>query len=449
MTNFSNNAKRWLNGLSFGAMLFCVSTLVSCSSSDEVTGGGSGSETDSTSTTFDSQNVVYNQGGYFISARSPQGTEYVIQVKEIEGKQLYLNKNQMELPTVHYTWLFNGKTAIGMSYQQDQPGLGYAFRANNGAQFTQFGQFQINNRFTNYDFFDSSTFITSVGGQVSSDNSRNDGATFEFWVINDNGIARRNEKTIWTENITGTDEQITFSSIVKLSDDQFLTAIVRSSYQERGSSTGGSSVGDVKYPDSMWVARMDTALNVIKVYGDDRLSYAAGQYRAQMFREVLKTNDGTIYIFSNAFNSKTTKKAGALKFDTANDRIDPDYYWDIQGAANGYKFRRVWYMTGHKFLLEIYNDYTVSIQGVGHQFAIVDMQEKKLTWLSGIPAKSSIISGSESGGVPMFHNGYIYLPITKLTEDAGIYKVDVNTGKATKITIITGAEEVRSIGYIE
>lgn len=423
-----------------------------CSSNSDIPDNGSVTPTSQSGLTSP-------KGHWVLAARTPNSTEYMLQAEEIENKTISLNDkgyNRLELPNVHYTWLFRKNIAIGMSYQQSDPGVGYGFALQADNTLKELGQFSITNRFTNYDFYDDNTFITSVGGQVSSDKvredgvtKRNDGATFEFWDIRSTGIRRNHVKTIWTEDISKTDEQITFSSIVNMGDGSFLSAIVRSGFRERGQSTGGSSVGDVKYPDSCWVARLDKDLNVLNVYKSDKLSYAAGQYRAQMFREVLKTTDGTVYVFSNAFNANTTRHAGALRIVNNANEFDPSYYWDIQADANNYKFRRVWYMTDDKFLLEIYNDRNIETLSVGHQFAIIDMSEKKLTWLTGLPAKGDIISGSESGGVPCYHNGYIYLPITKRGEDASIYKVDINTAAATKITTITGAEEIRSIGYLE
>lgn len=428
-------------------VLFIIIGLAACSEGEDITnnGGGLNKENNPTLNSLP-------KGNWLLAVRTPNSTEYMLQAEEIEEKTISLSDkayNRLEMPNVHYTWLFRNNIAIGMSYQQSDPGVGYGFSLQDDVTLKELGQFSITNRFTNYDFFDDNTFITSVGGQVSSDGMRNDGATFEFWDVRSTGIARHHVKTIWTEDITKSDEQITFSSIVNMGDGTFLSAMVKSSFRERGSDTGGSSVGDVRYPDSCWVVRMDTMLNVKNIYKSDKLSYAAGQYRAQMFREVLKTNDGTVYVFSNAFNAKTTKHAGALRIVGNADDFDPDYYWDIQSSANNYKFRRVWYMTDDKFLLELYNDYRVEILGVGHQFAIIDMNEKRLTWLTGLPAKGDIISGSESGGVPAYRNGYIYLPITKRGEDASIYKVNINTAVATKITTIVGAEEIRSIGYLE
>ena len=193
---------------------------------------------------------------------------------------------------------------------------------------------------------------------------------------------------------------------------------------------------------------MDKELNVLHVYRDNRISYAAGQYRSQVLHEVFKADDGTVYVFSNAFNTATTRKAGALRIKEGADEFDKDYYFDLQTPADGYKFRRVWHMTGCKFLLEIYNEKTINTMTAGHQFALVDMDSKKFTWLSGIPTKNLITSGAETGGVPMYADGVIYLPITQFGQDASIYLVNPETGVATKGITIKGVTEIRTLGKL-
>jgi len=66
-----------------------------------------------------------------------------------------------------------------------------------------------------------------------------------------------------------------------------------------------------------------------------------------------------------------------------------------------------------------------------------------------LPNPDLISSGSESGGVPLFRDGYLYLPVTKLSGDAQIYKIDINTGQGKPITTITGAHELRTIIYLQ
>lgn len=411
-----------------------------CSSSDPAT--------DDTSQKDDSDSGVKNgKGPYFLAVKTDNGTEYIMQTNSLTAGDLDIKNNIMELPQTEYTWVFSGHDAIGMVYQQQFAGLGYGLRwTSDEAQFAKLGEFRIDTRFSNYGFFNGQ-LLTSVGGQVSADGTRNDGATFGFWNVTADGVKLDHTKTIWTENVTGNGQQITFSSIIDNGDDTFLTAMVQSAFHQTGTGDG-SSVGEVKYPDSCWVAKMDKNLNVLHVYRDNRISYAAGQYRSQVLHEVHKADDGTVYVFSNAFNAATTLKAGALRIKKGASEFDKDYYYDLQTPAGGYKFRRVWHMTGNKFLLEIYNEKTINTMTAGHQFALIDMESQTFTWLSGIPTKNLITSGSETGGVPMYADGTIYLPLTQFGQDASIYLVNPNTGVATKGITIKGATEIRTIGKL-
>ena len=418
--------------------------LAGCSGSDSSTDDSSSPDGDTTP----EPTVLNGKGSYFLAVKTDNGTEYIMQTNSLTAGNLDIKNNIMELPQTEYTWVFNEHDAIGMVYQQQFAGLGYALRwTSDDTSLTRLGEFRIDTRFSNYGFFDGQ-LVTSVGGQVSSDGSRNDGATFAFWNITSSGVQLDHTKTLWTEDITGNGQQITFSSIVDNGDGTFLTAMVESAFHQTGTGDG-SSVGEVMYPDSVWVARMDKNLNVLKIYRDNRISYAAGQYRSQVLHEVHKADDGTVYIFSNAFNSATSLKSGALRIKEGADDFDKDYYFDLQTPANGYKFRRVWHMTGSTFLLEIYNEKTINTMTAGHQFALVDMERKQFTWLSGIPAKNQITSGTETGGVPMFADGVIYLPITQFGQDACIYLVNPETGVATKGITIKGATEIRTLGKLK
>lgn len=421
----------------------------SCSSSDEAAddSGNAGTNTNGSSGTETSD--IYNKGGYFIATKTDDGSEWVIQANSLDG-DLQQSRNMMELPQTEYTWVFKNHTAIGMVYQQQFAGIGYGLRYTSETEpLTKVGEFRIDTRFTNYGFFNGQ-FVTSVTGQTytgSDGQQHNDGATFAFYNYTGNSVTLDHTKTIPTEPIAGNGEQITFSSIVDNGDSTFLTAMVESNFHQTGTGNG-SSIGTVKYPDSVWVAKMDKDLNVLKIYRDDRISYAAGQYRSQVLHSVWRTDDGTTYVFSNSFNDATTKKAGALRILKDADDFDKDYYFDLQTPADGYRFRRVWYMTGSTFLLEIYNEQNVTTITPGHQFAVVDMANKTFKWVTGLPAKNLIMSGNETGGVPMYHDGQIWLPITEYGSDASLYTVDPATAVATKRITITGATEIRTIGYI-
>lgn len=229
----------------------------------------------------------------------------------------------------------------------------------------------------------------------------------------------------------------------------FLTAMIKSDHKDDGSNAQGGSIGTVKYPDSCWVVKMDTALNIKAVYGDDRISYACGQFRSQTLNSIYKADDGNVYVFSNSYESTTKLPAGALRIKKGAEGFDKDYYFNIQSELGGYKFRRVWPITGSKSILELYDDKTPTSTGAARHYAVIDMVTKSHVDVTGLPDKLNITSGSTTGDVPMVYDGKIFIPITQRGGYAALYNVDPNTGVATKGITVTGAATIRSVGYLK
>ncbi len=423
-----NNRKFFLILLLIASILAFLS---SCSDDDDGSGG---------------EIIQQGKGEFFIAVKAASGTEYVMQAESLENQDLDIKSNIMELPQTEYTWIFRKALAIGLVYQQQFAGIGYGLRLQNDLSLEKLGEFKITTRYSNYGFFEN-YLLTSVAGQVSPDGKRNDGATFAFWNITGNTVELDHTKTVWTEDITGNGQQITFSGIVDMGNGEFLSSMVQSDFNQTGTGNG-SSIGDVKYPDSVWVALLDKELNIKRIYRDDRISYSAGQYRSQVFPQIGKADDGIVYVFSSAFNEKTTRRCGALRINKGATDFDKDYYFDIEELTGGYTFRRMWHLTDDKFFLEIYNEKNFNTISVGHQYGIVDMSDKTFKWVTGVPDKTLITSGAETGSVPLFYAGKLYLPITEFKKDAAVYIIDPETAKATKGITIKGVSEIRSLGHL-
>ena len=229
--------------------------LSSCSDNDESDGG---------------ETIQKGKGEFFIAVKADSGTEYVMQSESLTAGDLDIKNNIMELPQTEYTWIFQKDLAIGLVYQQQFAGIGYGLKYLSDSSLEKLGEFRISTRYSNYGFFNGQ-LVTSVAGQVSSDGTRNDGATFSFWNIDDDEITLEGNKTIWTEDITGNGQQVTFAGIVDMGDGEFLSSMVQSSFNQTGTGNG-SSVGDVMYPDIVWVAALDKNLNIKRIYKDDRIS---------------------------------------------------------------------------------------------------------------------------------------------------------------------------------
>jgi hypothetical protein len=405
----------------------------------------------------DSKNPVPNPdvekpGAFFIAATG-ESSQYILRTDSPESGVMSIADNVAQLELSGYTWIFNEKpsAAVGLVYQQGDPGIGLGYVTDENGRLIQAGQFQITTRFTSYGFFNGHA-LTSVGGITPADaegnaltdaagNPRTDGVTFNFFDLN-NGFASQT-KTITTLNITGNGEQATCSGIVDLGNGEFLTGLVVSQPRDPNAG-GGASSGTVTYPDSVWVAAFDAGLNLKRLYGDDRISYAAGRFRSQYYSQIARGGDGDVYVFSGSYETATTRPAGALRIRNGATEFDASYYFNIEEKTGGYKFRKVWHIAGDYFLLELYNDLLPTPTGAATQYGIVDVSKKTFRFVSNITSKDRIISTRH----PAPAGGKMYFPITEEGADPAIYTIDPVEATATKGLTVTGASSINAIGRL-
>ena len=389
---------------------------------------------------------------FFISA-SGESSEYILTADSLEEGDVSIVGNGVELSMTGYTWLFDDdpSVAIGLVYNQGDPGIGLGYNLNEDGDLTKLGEFQIASRFTNYGFLDNYA-ITSVSGRTPVDEEGNaltyedgseraDASTFNFINL-DTGLSLQ-VKTITTQNIAGNGEQASFSGIVDMGNGEFLTAMVLSQAKDE-SAEGGASTGTVNYPDSVWVGAFDADLNLKRIYRDNRISYASGRYRSRYYSMIAPDDSGNAYVFSGSYDDTTTLPCGALKIASGATEFDADYYFNIEALTEGYHFRQVQHITGDYYLLTFYNEVEVSATGAATQYGVVNMTEKTFSWVGGeFPSKDDIISV----GLPMNYDGKAYLPITVEGEYPAIYIIDPETATAVK-GITVESTDVRAVGIL-
>lgn len=394
-----------------------------------------------------------NESGFhfFLSAEG-ESAEYLLTTDNLEVGDLSIAGNGQELEQSGYTWIYNDRpsVAIGLIYQQGDPGVGLGYNLDDQGKLNELGQFQITSRFTSYGFFNNNA-VTSVGGQTPVDSNgnsllddkgeeRSDGVTFNFIDLN-NHLALQ-EKTITTLDMVHEGEQATLSGIVDVGNGEFLTGLVVSKPKDP-TAGGGASTGVITYPDSVWVAKYDANLTLKNIYRDDRISYSSGRFKSQYYSQIAKSDNGDVYVFSGSFDENTTHPAGALKISEGAESFDAAYYFNIQEQSDGYKFRKVYHITKDYFLLEFYNDLEVSSSGAATQYGIVKMEDRTFSWVNGMPSKDAIIST----GLPASHDGKLYFPITVEGENPAIYSIDPESATATKGISVT-ATNIRAVGVL-
>ncbi|MDR2814524.1 MAG: DUF4374 domain-containing protein [Prevotellaceae bacterium] len=390
-------------------------------------------------------NAVQKKGTFFLSAAGESG-QYILRTDNLATGDLKISDNVRQLEQAIQTWIFNDdpSVAVGLIYQQGDPGVCLGIAVADDSTLREPVEFQITSRFTSYGFFESYA-LTTVGGQTPADDaSRSDSATFNIIDLN-NGFSRA-EKSIPTLNITGNGQQATFSGIVDMGNGEFLTGLVVSQPKD-ASQTGGASSGDITCPDSVWVAAFDKDLTLKRIYRSDKLSYSSGRFRSQYYAQIDKADDGSVYVFSGSYESATTKPCGALKIDKNATAFNPEYYFNIEEKTDGYRFRKVWHVTGNYFMLEFYNtgkETPVTVNTAATQYGIVDMAAKTFRWVTGIPAKEQI-TGT---GLPTAHGGKMYFPIVAEGADPAIYIIDPATAAGTKGISVSGASAISAVGRL-
>ena len=87
-----------------------------------------------------------------------------------------------------------------------------------------------------------------------------------------------------------------------------------------------------------------------------------------------------------------------LSVSRGETEFDKNYQFNIFAAADGYRFRKAFHISGSKFLLEFYLDKNkYGNMDASGKMAVVDMDAKTLTWVSGLPDASTVSFGWGDG----------------------------------------------------
>lgn len=148
--------------------------------------------------------------------------------------------------------------------------------------------------------------------------------------------------------------------------------------------------------------------------------------------------------------------------------------FNIFAASDGYRFRKAFHISGSKFLLEFYLDKNkYGNMDASGKMAVVDMEAKTLTWVSGLPDASAVSFGWGDG----YADAY-YLPVAAPTSMNGgsgsgsggswnhaeksvsraesastvtptIYKIDATTGVATPFMTFGNGDLLKAITILK
>lgn len=380
-----------------------------------------------------------DQGGandrYFIAATV--GTaRYMLAVDDLEKDTTITTTTGLETNSAYSHYYSTTKAVLGLVYSQGSSSPGAVYQLNANGALREMDTFLLPVGFVTIGNFSQYLTASRNGRTLTGDNEGKTGAIFYFIDLeNDNYIT---EKSVVTENFNGYYRTAEFAGIVDAGNGQFFTGV------KLVAPTG--STGVTVSHDSVFVARFDSDLNLIRIYEDDRISYSTGEFRSARYPHIANDASGNTYVFSGSHSATTTKKAGALRINNGADDFDPNFYFDIETASGGYKFKRVWHVAEDYFFLEMYNEVGVGGgQNAATQYGIVRMSTNSFNWVrTGIPEIDQI----ENTGWAFTTNGKVYIGITASDAQPAVYVIDPVTATAKKGITVTGATEIPGLARL-
>lgn len=424
---------------------------------------------------------------YIIAASvtaSGNTTNVLVSAETLDEGTVSARNNGVVNDGATYWVFFNNKYLYALTYNQGSAGTTRSFIMDGGGEVKQRSTEYNVSRFTTYGIYDKYIMTSSTGDGPTEWNDEN-GYTPKVFLLSYLDPAAEtfttndtNNEAYLSENFLGNGEFVTLSGMLE-HNNKIYTAAIPMGLSQYGTKdqggkwvlpgnedlvkkeSGGSNSGAYKkdelqwtqYPNECWVAIFDDAtMTSKKLIKTDKISYAAGRNRSQYYQMVWAADNGDVYVFSPSYaktmadpRQQTTLPAGVVRIPSGSTDFD-DYYCNLEELTSGNSFLRTWHIADDYFMLLMYDKPFSETGYVANQLAIFKAGDKKLTYVTGLPATDQI---SGFGNAPFVENGTAYVTVT-FNEDGGnpaIYKIDPATASATKgITI--EATQVSGVGKL-
>lgn len=380
-------------------------------------------------------------------------------------------------------WVFyKDQYLYGLTYNQGNAGDTRSFILNADGNIEARTQSYKVKRFTTYGTY-GKYIMTASSGDGPTDWQDKNGYIPKSFLISlldveaetkiDNDTSNKN---YLSENFLGNGEFVTLAGILEYNNKIYSVAVPMGLSQygtkdgngkwilpgnedlvktESGGQASGSYKKDelqwTQYPDSCWVAIFgDETLSSKKIIKTGKISYACGRFKSQYYQMIWAADNGDIYVFSPSFaktmsdpRQQTKLPAGVVRIPNGSEDFD-DYYCNIEEQSNGNSFLRSWHVAEDYFMLLMYDRPLTQKGYTANQLAIFKAGDKKLTYVTGLPATDQI---SGFGNTPYIEDGKAYIAVTTTEGNPAIYKIDPTNATATK-GVTVEATQISGIGKL-
>jgi len=355
----------------------------------------------------------------YIVAATPNALEgvadYLLALESLNSGEISLVGNGVEQDGTYRYYIKNNNKFFSLLYGQGNPGAVTTYQLNATGKLDMISDFQAETvqSFTN---MDDEILMTKI--------SRNSTNPFASWYRLDTETSQLiGEGQINTQEIIDNDELAFFTWMTQVGDRVYAPFM---SVKACCNDSFGTN-----YPDQAWIAVYSyPEMELQTIIEDDRTSFI-GRYFTSGLGVV---ESGDIYAFSSSVatnngEANSIKPSAITRIKAGEEVFDDSYFFNLEEASNGYYMTQQTYIGNGAFLLNMSPVATKGAYTTGKRLAIVNVYDKSLIWVEGLPAESAIknITGQ---------NNYVEDDIVHIgvTTEAGsyIYQIDATSAKATK-----------------
>lgn len=189
-------------------------------------------------------------------------------------------------------------------------------------------------------------------------------------------------------------------------------------------------------------------MEYVRTIQDDRTSYI-GRY----FNNGLSVDEkGDAYAFSSSVATTngeitSTKPSAITRIKKGNTEFDQTFYINVEELSGGRYVTSHLYLGNGKFLVNLNDVTSKGTYASGKDLAIVDVNSKTLTDITGLPSKEDIDGIASKGHYLSKEEGVVYIGITTKS-GSYVYVVDIENAKANKGIEVEGGT-VTAISKLE
>lgn len=366
--------------------------------------------------------VVFSDGS------GGEASRYIISADDIKSGEISVKNNGVE--TNAYSFLAQNNTLFGITYADQGPTQPY--KLDETGVLRKYGN-QVNTEFTGaYTKIGTEAYVgISVARSLESPV-----ATLYKFDAKKLMLAGRNSVNL--AKITGNGEMANFNGLFEVNDKIYMPF----------NCSPGVTGQVTKYVDSTWIAVFNKAdMAYQKVIRDGRMGPIGNWFGMQGVQQI---ENGDVYAWSTSAGitgKPSTKPSAIIKINATTDQVDPSYYFDVQ-AKTGKKIARGTHIKNGKFLMTFYQtEVTGGVSGGIVNLAIVDVINKSVTNVTGIPNHAQMPYENktfiEEDGKTAY---YVLKDDSKVLYS---YTIDTEKATATRGVKFTGIQDVTSISKLK